>query len=125
MSARGEAIIRADEKEVRILYDNRALAEAETQMGKSIVATLSAAQARNDIAIKDLAQILRAGLTSARRHSGKGKPATLIEAFDVLNWAGFSLVTKEVMTAVAAVLSYDPNKGDGKGDGDEDEAPNE
>lgn len=119
MSARGEAIIQTEENEVRILFDNRALAEAEAQMGKSIIATLSAAQAKNDIAIKDLAQILRAGMSAARRDAGKGKPATLIEAFAVLNWAGFSLVAKEVMTAVAAVLSYDPAKGDGK-----DEDPN-
>lgn len=122
MSARGQAIIQADEKEVRVLFDNRALAEAEQQMGKSIIATLSAAQAKNDIAIKDLAQILRAGMSAARRDSGKGKPATLIEAFTVLNWAGFGLVTKEVMTAVAAVLSYDPSKGGGDG---EEPDPNE
>lgn len=122
MGARGEAIIQAEDKEVRVLFDNRALAEAESSMGKSIVATLSAAQAKNDIAIKDLAQILRAGMSAARRDAGKGKPATLIEAFAVLNWAGFSLVTKEVMTAVAAVLSYDPSK---KAGGDEDQDPNE
>lgn len=122
MSARGEGIIRAGDNEVRILFDNRALAEAEQQMGKSIIATLSAAQAKNDIAIKDLAQILRAGMSAARRDSGKGKPATLIEAFAVLNWAGFSLVAKEVMTAVAAVLSYDPNK---RAEDDSDEDPNE
>lgn len=120
--ARGEGIIQAGEREVRVLFNNRALAEAETQMGKSIVATLSAAQAKNDIAIKDLAHILRAGMSAARRDNGKGKPATLIEAFAVLDWAGFSLVAKEVMTAVAAVLSYDPSK---KGGGDEEEAPNE
>jgi hypothetical protein len=125
MSARGETIIQVDGKEVRVLFDNRALAEAEGQMGKSIIATLSAAQAKNDIAIRDLAQILRAGMSAARRDSGKGKPATLIEAFAVLNLAGFTLVAKEVMTAVAAVLSYDPTKKSADGYEDEDEDPNE
>lgn len=122
MSARGEAIITAGDKEVRVLFDNRALAEAESSMGKGIIATLSAAQAKNDIQIKDLAQILRAGMSAARRDAGKGKPATLIEAFAVLNWAGFGLVAKEVMTAVAAVLSYDPTKGSDAG---EEADPNE
>lgn len=106
---RGEAIIQAGDKEVRVLFNNRALAEAESGMGKSIVATLGKAQAESDIGINDMAQLLRAGMTAERRANGKGKPATMLEAFTVLDWAGFTLVTTCVMEAVAAVLAYNPS----------------
>lgn len=117
--ARGEGIIQAGNKEIRIRFDNRALAEAEQQMKKSVIGALRGFDG-GESGITELAHLLRAGMQAARRgNNDKGKPATLIEAYGVLDRAGFATVANEVLVAVAAVLSND-----GK-DEDEDDSPNE
>lgn len=112
--ARGEATIQAGEREVRILFTNRALAEAEGQIGKSIIG-VAQGFTEGTTGIGDIAHLLRAGMEAARRdaHAG-GKVVTLKDAFQVLDEAGFSAVTVAVMEAVAAVLSF----------GTEDQDPN-
>lgn len=117
-SGRGEGIIRAGEREVRIQFNNRALAEAEQQMKRSVIG-VAQGFAQGDTGITEVAHLLRAGMQAARRGRG-GKPATLIEAYLVLDEAGFSAVAEVVMTALAEVLGYDPNAAE-----DEEADPND
>lgn len=126
MSARGEAIIKAGDREIRIWLNNRALAEAEAQMKKPIFAVLNGFS-RGHTGLTEMAHILRAGMTAARRKDGGGKPATMVEAYLILDVAGFKRVAEAVAAAASETLGYDPDKAEaGEGNGDEEEdAPNE
>ena len=116
--ARGEGVIMAGGREVHILYTNRALAEAEGQMGKSV---LGVAQgfAGGDSSLGDLAHLLRAGMQAARRESGERRPVKLTEAYEVMDAVGFSEVASAVMQGVAAVLGYSADD-----EADDDTDPN-
>jgi len=108
--ARGEAIVQAEDREVRVLFTNRALAEAESAMGKSVIGV---AQGFADGAsgISELAHLLRAGMEAARRDGREGGRAlTLNDAYAVLDEAGFAAVAEPVMLAIANVLAYDPRQ---------------
>jgi len=112
--ARGEATIQAGEREVHILFTNRALAEAESEMGKSVIG-VAQGFAEGASGVSDIAHLLRAGMEAARRdaHTG-GHVVSLNDAFQVLDEVGFTAVTVAVMEAVSAVLSFsgeeqDPN----------------
>ena len=110
IGARGEATITAGEREVQILYTNRALAEAEQALGKSIVGV---AQGFLDgtSGIYDIAQVLHAGMKAARREAReRGPQVTLDQVYAVLDQAGFAAVAAAVMEAVTAVLSYGPEE---------------
>lgn len=110
--ARGETTIQAGEREVRVLYTNRALAEAEGALGKSIIGVAQGFSAGLS-GVTELAHVLRAGMEAARRDARAGGRAIgLEEAYEVLDAAGFASVAQAVFTAVAEVLSYD-----GGGDG--------
>jgi hypothetical protein len=111
-----EAIITAGEREVRVLFTNRALAEVEGQLHKSIIA-IAQGFADGTSGVTDVAHVLRAGMEAARRDARVGgHPVTLNDAYEVLDVAGFSRVSADVMTAVAEVLSG--------GDSDEEADPN-
>ena len=111
--ARGEATIQAGKHEVQILFTNRALADAESQIGKSVIGVAQGFD-EGTTSIGDIARLLRAGMEAARRDArAGGKMVTLNDAFQVLDEVGFAAVTVAVMEAVAAVLSFsgdqDPN----------------
>lgn len=113
--ARGETTIQAGDREVRVLFTNRALAEAEGVLGKSILGVLQGF-AEGTSGVSDLVQLLRAGMEAARRDAREGGRAiTLTEAYDVLDEAGFAGVAEATFEAVGAVLSYS---------GGEDASPN-
>lgn len=123
MAGFGEGIIQAGEKEVRVFFNNRALAEAEQQMGKSVIGVAEGfADGRSGVL--ELAHLLRAGMTAATRHNGRGKPASLIQAYQVMDDAGFAAVAEVVMVVLADVLGYDP-KADDSADDEDDADPNE
>lgn len=110
--ARGEATIHLSDREVSVLYTNRALAEAEGALGKSIIQVVQGF-ADGSSGISDIAHVLHAGMKAARRDAGpgeKGPPVTLDTAYQVLDEAGFATVAAAVMEAVAAVLSYGPGE---------------
>jgi hypothetical protein len=118
--ARGEATIQAGEREVTILFTNRALAEAEGQIGKSIIG-VAQGFAEGTTGIRDIAYLLQAGMEAARRDArAGGKVVTLNDAYQVLDAVGFTAVSVAVMEAVSAVLSFTggdevPNAGTGSG----------
>lgn len=106
MSARGEGVIPVDDKEVPVLYTNKALAAAERQMGKSVLG-VSNGFLDGSAGIGDLAHLLQAGMEAARR-DGRwgGRAVTLNDAYEVLDEVGFAGVAQVVMEAVATVLAY-------------------
>jgi len=111
--ARGEATIQAGEREVCILFTNRALAEVETRLKQSIIA-VAQGFADGTAGVTELVHLLRAGMQAARREAREGGAVSLNDAFEVLDEAGFTAVTVAVMDAVSAVLSFgtgdqDPN----------------
>jgi len=113
--ARGDAVIQAGEREVRLLFTNRALANAERQIGKSVIA-VAQGFARGDTGISDVAQLLMAGMEAARQEARTGgRATTLNDAYGVMDQVGYERATQAVMEAIASVLSY---KGeDASGDG--------
>ena len=119
LGARGEATLETSAGEMRLLYTNRALMQAETQMGKSVLGV--AEGFTNGVSgITDVAQLLRVGMEAARRDAREGgRSVTLNDAIAVLEELGFTTVAATVMTAVAAVLSYDNSE-----DQDPDADPN-
>lgn len=111
--ARGESIVTVGEREYRILFTNRALAEAEKAIGKSTVSIARDAQ-QLDVSFADLAVLLRSGLEAARRDAGnQGRAVLPTDAFDLLDAAGFTKCLVAVMEALATVLAYDPDDDEG------------
>jgi hypothetical protein len=101
MGARGETTLRVGETEYRLLYTNRAIAEAEAALGKSIIAVA------REPGIADVGQLLAAGMEAARREAKTGGRAyTVNDAYHVMDEVGFATAAKAVLEAVAAVLSY-------------------
>lgn len=104
--ARGETTIALADREVRILFTNRALADAEQALGRSI---LGVAQGMMDgtTGVTETVHLLRVGMNAARRDAGEPGPVVpLNRAYEVMDEAGFSAVMVAVMEAVSAVLSY-------------------
>jgi len=117
MGARGEQVIRMGDQEIRILFTNRALAEAEQTIGKSIVSVAQALVA-GSVGIGDIAQLLRVGMQEARRDAGERPIGVQMDkAYKVLDEVGFTAVATAVMEAVSAVLGYGVNQ-------EEDTSPN-
>jgi len=107
--ARGDAILQVGEREVRILFTNRALANAERQIGKSVIA-VAHGFARGDTGIGDMAALLAAGMEAARQDARTGgRATTLNDAYGIMDTVGFERATQAVMEAISSVLSY---KGD-------------
>jgi len=114
MSARGESTLTVADTEYRILFTNRAIAEAESAMGKSVIAAV------RDPGVGDVAQMLAAGLEAARRDGATGRRAyTIQDAYRVMDEVGFAGAAKAVLEAVAAVLAYN-----GGAEADSAESPN-
>lgn len=111
MSARGQEIIKLpDDREVVVLFTNRALADAEAQMGKSVIGVAQGFTAGQST-LTDLTHLLRTGMTAARRDAGDRRPVTMAEAYAVMDEVGFTAVAQAVMPALAAVLGYDGENG--------------
>jgi hypothetical protein len=118
--ARGEAFIETAERTYPVLLTNRALAEAEEALGKSVLAIGQAAQ-RGDIGLRDTAELLRIGLEYGRREAKWGKDVVRSPlAFDILDEVGFQPVAMILLTCLLNVLSYDREK---PGKGEDEETP--
>jgi len=104
--ARGESTIQAGDREVRVLFTNRALGDAEQQLGRSIIGVSRGLQDGSS-GIREIVVLLRVGMEAARRDAREGgRSITIPDAYNVLEHAGFAAVTEAVMMSVAAVLSY-------------------
>ncbi len=118
--ARGEQTFKAGEREVTVLFTNRALAGAEKRLGKGIVG-VAQGLINGESGLSDVAILLQVGM-EAHRADAKlgGSQISESQAFAVLDQAGFGEVAKAVMEAVAAVLGYSPAD---EGKAEEETAP--
>lgn len=108
--ARGEATILTGDREIHLLFTNRALAEAEGQMGKSVIAVVQG-YSDGTSGITETAHLLRAGMEAARKDAGAGgSMVTIVRAFEVLDEVGLTIALTAVCEAVAAVLGYKPGE---------------
>jgi len=117
--ARGEQIVTDhDGNEWRLLFTNRAISEAEQTTGRSVIAVTRGFDDGSS-GITELAQLIRAGLTAARRDGQGGRAASMTDAFNLLDALGFEKAAVAVMGGIAAVLTYTgPEDGAGEGEGD-------
>jgi hypothetical protein len=105
--ARGEITLNAGDREVRLLYTNRALAEAEAAMGRSVIG-VSQGFASGESGVTELAHLLQAGMEAARRDAREGgRRISINEAYEVLDETGFRGAAAAVFSAIGEVLSYD------------------
>ena len=112
IGARGEATIVAGDREVPILFTNRALGSAEKQIGQSILGILAGIDS-GTTGLNELAILLRVGMDAARVDAREpGPQVSLNAAWDVLDGAGFPVVLERVVTAVAAVLAFGTGEGE-------------
>lgn len=121
--ARGESILAlSDGEEVRLLYTNRALAEAEQQLNQGILGVLRDFQDSGG-GIHETAVLLQVGMRAARREANHGKTAVgIAEAYAVMDDLGFAATITAVMEGVSAVLGYGAEGSEG-GSGEDPDAP--
>jgi len=105
MGARGEGVIQIGERSVRVLFTNRALARAETALGRNVVELLREAS-RGGFGMNDVAELLRLGMDAARREDGAGQAVTLDEAYGVIDEVGFIAATRVVIEGLSAVMRF-------------------
>ena len=116
--ARGEAFLEANGESYRILFTNRAIAEAEQRTGKAFLHLLRLASIE-DLGVNDVANLLVTGLEAARRETGGGRPYQITQAFDLMDAVGFVQAAQAVVLALTAVLTF----GSKAEEGEESDSP--
>jgi hypothetical protein len=122
MGARGEAVIQAGERgEITVLFTNRALSDAESFTGRSIF-SLARGLVDGQSGVTEVAQLLRAGMQSARRDARERPFAVSVDtAFAILDAAGVKNVMVALAEAVTTVIAYDGERAAGEPSGPDDE----
>ena len=111
MTARTTHTIKLENEEIGVLYTNRALADAETETGKNLLALLNEISAGN-LSIADVSVLLKVGMEAYRRDAKTGgNPITLDDSYRVMDEVGFSKVSEIVLTSIADVLNYNSGLG--------------
>lgn len=110
VGARGESHIVVGEDEVALLFTNRALAEVERILGRSIVRILADSQTR-DISIVDVTRMLQVAVSAARREAGDVRPFNTNDSWEAMDAVGFQTVLVAVFTGITAVLDFEPSGG--------------
>lgn len=109
LGARGEGVLQVAEREFRVLFTNRALAEAEQATGLSVMKLAD----KDNLSIAVLARMLQVGLEAARRDMAPAqrqhKPYTLDDAWKIMDELGFAQVLPVVMEAFIAVITFYPS----------------
>lgn len=104
--ARGEAVLKVGEREVPILFTNRALANAERAIGRTVL-EIARESLQGSMGIGDTAALLQAGMEAARRdRKAGGMQVTVDDAYAVMDEAGFAMVGPALLEALVAVLGY-------------------
>jgi hypothetical protein len=112
LGARKEAILQvvddngAQVTEHRALFTTRALADAESRIGRSMTAVLMGFSTGKS-GVRELALLLQAGLEAERRISSPGtEPVSYDNACDLLDQVGLTPAAEAIGSAVTAVLNY-------------------
>lgn len=102
--ARGEVYLKVGEREYPVLFNNRALAEGERLLGKTILQFAKEAQA-GSLGVSDTAHLLLVGLEAGRREAKTtAKPFTMQSVFPLMDRVGFPAAMKLVVEGIAEVL---------------------
>ncbi len=103
MSARGEGFL----GELPVLFTNRALADAERKLGRTITEILSAASGGR-FGISETASLLAIGLEYGRRDRKESRANyTEQDAYNLMDEHGWSDCAKMVIEAISTVLTYE------------------
>lgn len=104
MAARGERSIKVNGREVHVLFTNRALANVERRLEKTISGLF---ENKDSLGITETAVLLHVGMEAARvdARSG-GHPVSMNDVWNVLDEVGWTEVLPVVVLAVADVLTY-------------------
>ena len=120
---RGEGLIEAGGKEYQLFFNNKALAEAERAIGKSM-GVLASQVSAGTFSVSETAALLRIGVNSARREFRlKIVPITLDDAFSIMDEVGFLVAGSAVIAPLTEVLVYDPSDADENDEGEEGNPP--
>jgi hypothetical protein len=104
---RGQATILSGEGEIHVLYNNRALAEAEKMLGRGILTALSGFS-KGEFSVGDAAILLQVGMEHDRRAARVGgRRVTIDDAYKLMDECGLMTVVKPIFEAIAEVLNYD------------------
>jgi hypothetical protein len=99
-------VIQLPDRDVTVLFTNRALMTVEKQTGRSVLA-IAEGFANGQSGLGDMVQLLLAGMQAARRDAREGgPPLRMDDALEVMDQAGFGPTAAVVMGAVGAVLGY-------------------
>ncbi len=116
---RGEGTITLENgKEQGIILNNRALANAQANMGMGILEVVRRFQ-ESELGVVELAHLVHAGAAAHRRENG-GKPLDINAVYDLIDAAGFTHVATVIMECISEVLSYDSREA-----GQGEEIPND
>jgi hypothetical protein len=111
MSARGERFLETEDGEIRILFTNQALAEAEQRMGKSVLA-VARDLVNGQGGVVDVAHLLRAGMQASNNNGRIKNTVSLHQAYKIMDDVGFAVVLKAILEAITDVLMYSRNDDD-------------
>lgn len=101
----GYATIVTPDREIPMLFTNRAIANAEKIMNKGILGVLSGFQDGGS-GVFEVAVLLQAGMEAARVDGRlSGSRTTLNHAYKILDDVGFTFVASKVFEAVGEVIS--------------------
>lgn len=106
MTVRGEQFLETEDGEIRILFTNQALAEAEQRMGKAVLAVAHDLM-NSQSGVFEVAHLLRAGMQSANNNGRRKNTVSLHQTYKIMDEIGFTVVVKAVLEAVTEVLMYD------------------
>ena len=101
--ARGEGFVEVEGEQLPVLFTNRALAEAEPVIGRSMSQVLR----ERDISVGDTARLLHIGMEYGRREAAKGgKAYTLNDAYRAMDAIGYIAAAGVVIESLIAVLTF-------------------
>lgn len=106
----------------RLLFSNRALADAEKMLGKSIPSIFKTIE---NVGFNDIAVMFFVGMDAAKRYYRlPGKRYSMNDTFQLMDEIGFIAITPIIAKAVGDVIQYKSELLSGDSE-DEDESPNE
>jgi len=109
---RGNVYLTAGDQEYPVLFNNRALADAERMLGKSVLQLAQDAE-RGRLGVGEVAAVLMVGLEAGRRsEKTTAKTFTLPRVYKIMDEVGFPEVTRIVMEGIGEVLAGPSSEGD-------------
>jgi len=103
--ARGSTTFFVGDQEIRVLYTNRALAEIEANLNKSIV-EISQGFSDGKTGIREVATMLRFGMEASRRDMRDGgRSVTMDDAYKILDELGFAEIAAAIIPAIVDMLT--------------------